>query len=59
MASTAEIELSVKHDDSEDESSSDSDDDTKQVMSHEYLHQQMDYHHLQKLLLRWRQTLIL
>ena len=27
MASTAEIELSVKHDDSEDESSSDSDDD--------------------------------
>ncbi len=42
MASTAEIELSVKHDDSEDESSSDSDDDTKQVMSHEYLHQQME-----------------
>ena len=32
MASTAEIELSVKHDDSEDESSSDSDDDTKQVI---------------------------
>ena len=42
MASTAEIELSVKHDDSEDESSSDSDDDTKQVMSQEYLHQQME-----------------